>query len=153
MLLWSSFVLLAALVGGAGWTLAHSAISISAHIGLAETVVGGVLTAITTSLPELVVAVVAVRRGALALAVGDILGGNAFDVLFLSAADVAYRDGSIYAGISMTEVFWVALAILLVGVLLLGLLRREKHGVGNIGFESVLVLILYCLGVVLLAAS
>lgn len=153
MLLWLSFVLLAVVVGGAGWTLARAAISVSMHVGLAETVVGGLLTAITTSLPELVVAVVAVRRGALALAVGDILGGNAFDVLFLSAADAAYRNGSIYAAISMKEVFWAGLAILLVGVLLLGLLRREKHGLGNIGFESVLVLVLYLLGIGMLVAS
>jgi cation:H+ antiporter len=151
--LWLGFGLLAVLVAGAGWLLARSAISISVHAQLGESVVGGVLTAITTSLPELVVAVAAVRRGALALAVGDILGGNAFDVLFLSASDVAYRGGTIYAAISATEVFWVALAILLTGVLLLGLLRREKHGVGNIGFESVLVLVLYFFGVMTLAMA
>jgi cation:H+ antiporter len=151
--LWLGFGLLAVLVAGAGWLLARSAISISVHAQLGESVVGGVLTAITTSLPELVVAVAAVRRGALALAVGDILGGNAFDVLFLSASDVAYRGGTIYAAISATDVFWVALAILLTGVLLLGLLRREKHGVGNIGFESVLVLVLYFFGVMTLAMA
>lgn len=152
-LLWSTFALLAVAVAGAGWLLARSAISISQHAGLEETVVGGVLTAITTSLPELVVAVAAVRRGALSLAVGDILGGNTFDVLFLSASDIAYRGGSIYAAISSREVFWVGLAILLAGVLLLGLLRREKHGFGNIGFESFLVLVLYFLGVLILATG
>lgn len=146
--LWLSFALLAILVAVAGWLLARSAISISYHAGLSETIVGGIMTAITTSLPELVVAIAAVRRGALALAVGDILGGNAFDVLFLSASDLAYREGSIYAAISATEVFWVALSILLAGVLLLGLLRREKYGFGNIGFESLLVLMLYFIGVV-----
>ncbi len=30
-----------------------------------------------------------------------------------------------------------------VGLLLLGLLRREKYGVANIGFESFLILVLY----------
>lgn len=133
--------MLAISVAGAGWIPAQAAISISVHAGFAETVVGGVLTAITTSLPKLVIAVVAVRRGALALAVGDILGGNAFDVLFLSASDAAFPGGSIYAAISVTEVFWVALTIALVGVLLVGLLRREKHGIGNTGFESALVLV------------
>ncbi len=151
--LWLSFTLLAVLVAGSGWLLARSAISISQHAGLSETVVGGLFTAITTSLLELVVAVAAVRRGALTLAVGDILGGNTFDVLFLSASDVAYRGGSIYAAVSTTEVFWVALTILLASILLLGLLRREKHGVGNIGFESLLVLVLYFLGVAALVAG
>ncbi|HSR63417.1 MAG TPA: sodium:calcium antiporter [Gammaproteobacteria bacterium] len=151
--LWTSFALLAAVVAVSGWLLAISAISISQHAGLGETVVGGIFTAITTSLPELVVAIAAVRRGALALAVGDILGGNAFDVLFLSASDAVYRDGSIYAAISVTEIFWVALSILLVGVLLLGLLRREKHGIGNIGFESFLVMVFYILGVLILTMT
>lgn len=99
------------------------------------------------------VAGAAVRRGALALAVGDILGGNAFDVLFLSAADVAYRGGSIYAAIAAVDIYWVALSILLTGVLLLGLLRREKHGFGNIGFESTLVLVLYFTGVLVLVLA
>jgi cation:H+ antiporter len=82
--------------------------------------------------------------------VGDILGGNAFDVLFLSASDVAYRKGSIYAAISATEVFWVALSILLAGTLLVGMLRREKYGFWNIGFESFLVLVFYFLGILML---
>jgi len=145
-----SFGTLALLVGVAGWVLAHAAISITLHAGLSETVVGGIFTAITNSLPELVVAITAVRRGALALAVGDILGGNAFDILFVSAADAAYRNGSIYAVITMTEIFWVALTILLVGILLLGLLRREKHGIANIGFESFLVLVFYITGIFVL---
>jgi cation:H+ antiporter len=44
----------------------------------------------------------------------------------------------------------VALTILMTCILLLGLLRREKHGFGNIGFESILVLILYLGGFSLL---
>lgn len=134
-------------VAAAGWVLAHAAVSLSAHVGLSEGVVGGVLTAFTTSLPELVVAITAVRRGALALAVGDILGGNAFDVLFLSASDVAYRGGSVFAAAGADDLFWSAVALLMVAVLLTGMLRRERHGIGNIGFESVLVLVFYVLGV------
>jgi cation:H+ antiporter len=147
------FAVLAILVGGAGWTLAQSAFVIAQITGIGESVVGGVLTAVTTSLPELVVAIVAVRRGALALALGDILGGNAFDVLFLAAADAAYREGSIYAALSSADVFWAALSILLVGILLMGILRREQHGIGNIGFESAAILFAYFAGVAALMVT
>jgi cation:H+ antiporter len=41
----------------------------------------------------------------------------------------------------------MALSLLMAAVLLLGLIRREEHGIGNIGFESVLVLALYLGGV------
>jgi cation:H+ antiporter len=45
----------------------------------------------------------------------------------------------------------VALAALLTAILLLGLLRREKRGIANIGFESFFVLLVYVGGVVVLA--
>ncbi|WP_200846121.1 sodium:calcium antiporter [Mycolicibacterium vanbaalenii] len=148
---WTDFGVLAALVAGSGWVLAQVAPAVSAGVGLDQSLMGGLFTATATSLPELVVAVTAVRRGALALAVGDILGGNAYDVLILAASDVAYRDGSIYQAIASREVAWVALSIVLVSVLLLGLLRRHKHGFGNLGFETVLMIGLYLAGVTAIA--
>jgi cation:H+ antiporter len=36
------------------------------------------------------------------------------------------------------------------GILLLGLLQRQEKGIGNIGFESVLILLLYLTSVVFL---
>ena len=94
--------------------------------------------------------IAAVRQGALTLAVGDIIGGNSFDVLFIAFADFAYRDGSIYGAIAESQSFVIALTILMTGILLLGLLRREKYGIGNIGFESFLILLLYLGGFALL---
>jgi cation:H+ antiporter len=151
--LWLSFLLLAALVGVAGWIVATAGLSIAARTGLSEGVIGTLLTATTTSLPEAVIAVAAVRRGALTLAVGDIIGGNTFDVLFLSFSDLAYRQGSIYHAVTPVQSFWLALSLLMAAVLLLGLLRREKHGIGNIGFESFLVLVFYLGGALLLVLA
>jgi cation:H+ antiporter len=147
---WTVFLMLAALVALAGWILAKAGLSIAVHTGLSEGVIGTLFTATTTSLPEAVTAVAAVRRGALTLAVGDIIGGNTFDVLFLSFSDLAYRGGSIYHAVTSSQFFWLALSLLMAAVLLLGLMRREKHGIGNIGFESVLVLVFYLCGVILL---
>ena len=106
-------------------------------------IVGALGTAIVTSLPELVTTIAAVRRGALQLAIGGIIGGNMFDALFVSASDIAYRDGSIYHAIGERTLFWMALVCLMTGVLLLGLLRREKQGPGGIGWESVILLALW----------
>lgn len=145
--LWIRFVVLAAVVAVSGWVVANSGIAIVNQTGLSESVVGALFTAVATSLPELVTSVAAVRRGAVTLAVGGILGGNAFDVLFVSFADVAYRPGSIYHVVSLDTVFMIALALLLTGILLLGLLRRERRGVLGIGFESALVLVFYLVGI------
>ncbi len=143
----------ALLIGTAGAILAQTGTVLSARTGLNETLVGGLLTAVSTSFPELVTAVAAVRMGALTLAVSDIVGGNAFDVIFLAVADTAYREGSLYHAMGPRPAFLIILTLLLTGILLLGLVRREKHGIANIGFESFLLLIVYGAGFAFIALS
>jgi cation:H+ antiporter len=150
---WLGFLALAAVVAVAGWVIAECGVALSARLGLRESLVGGVFTSVSTSLPELVVALTAVRRGALTLAVGDILGGNTFDVLFLALADLCYLEGSLYAAVGRGELLWLAVSLLMAGTLLMGLLRRERFGFANIGFESALVLAIYVVAVTVLALS
>ena len=134
------FFALVSVVGLAGWVVGETGLELSARLGISHGVVGALGTAVVTSLPELVTTIAAVRNGALQLAVGGIIGGNMFDALFLAASDVAYRDGSIYNAIDERTVFWMALVIVMTGVLLLGLLRRERQGPAGIGWESVLLI-------------
>ncbi|MEQ8818806.1 MAG: sodium:calcium antiporter [Sumerlaeia bacterium] len=144
--LWTKFLAVGALTALCGWAVARTGITLSEKTGLSETVVGALFTAVATSTPELITAIAAVRQGALTLAVSNIIGGNAFDVLFAGAADVAYRDGSIYHAIADQERFLIALTVVMTAVLILGLMRREKSGVGNIGFEGALLIGLYAGG-------
>ena len=148
--LWFEFLVYALILALAGFLIAQAGVFIAFKTGLSESLVGGLFTAVSTSLPELVVTVAAVRRGALTLAVGGIIGGNCFDLLLLAFSDIAFRSGSIYAVISQRQVFVISLTILMTGVLLLGLLKREKYGFANIGFESVLILGFYLSGIGLL---
>lgn len=90
------FTALAAVLALAGWVISKCGVQISTRLGISATAVGALMTAVATSLPELITTLAAVRRGALQLAVGGIIGGNSFDVLFLSAADASYRNGSLY---------------------------------------------------------
>lgn len=142
------FGVLGTLVAGCGLAVAHAGIQVAEQTALSSTVVGGLLTSVVTSLPELVTVIAAVRAGALTLAVGDIIGGNCFDVLFLAVADVAYRSGSIYGVIGERTLFLLGLTLLLTGVFAAGLLYREKRG---IGFEGIAILVLYAVGFATLA--
>ncbi|NBD96272.1 MAG: sodium:calcium antiporter [Gammaproteobacteria bacterium] len=144
------FVLLMLVLGIAGWTMEKTATNIARETWLSATAVGVLFTAIATSLPELVTSVAAVRRGALTLAVGGIIGGNAFDTLFAAGSDIAYREGSVYHAVSQSVTFWTTLTLLMSAVLLLGLLRREEQGPGAIGVESVVLVVLYLAGVAML---
>jgi cation:H+ antiporter len=142
------FAALAFVVGLCGVAVATAGIALVERTELSGTLVGGLFTSVVTSLPELVTAIAAVRAGALQLAVGDIVGGNAFDVLFLSAADVAFRGGSIYAVLGRETLFLLALTLLLTAIFAAGLLHRERRG---IGFEGAALLVVYALGFVLIS--
>lgn len=142
---WLAFLALAVAAAFVGFALGEVALALSARTGISQTAVGGGLTAVVTSLPELVTAVAAVRRGALQLAVGGIIGGNAYDVLFLAFSDAAYRQGSLYHAFDANHVLLLALATLMTSVLVLGMLKRDREGPAGIGFESVGVLGLYIL--------
>ena len=145
-----AFLLMGLGIGIAGWLLERSATVIAEETGISQAAVGVLLTSVATSLPELVTTVAAVRRGALTLAVAGSIGGNAFDTLFAAVADVAYREGSIYHAIPDAVSLWVALSLLMTGVLLAGLIRREEQGPGRIGFESVTIIACYIAGVAML---
>lgn len=147
------FAGLAGITAIAGYAIAQSGVAIATQTGLSQSLVGTLFTAVATSVPELVTTVAAVRTGALALAVGGIIGGNCFDLLFVACSDIAYRSGSIYSTITEQQIFIMGLTILMTGVLLLGLLRREKYGFAKIGFESLLILLFYIGGVITLFIS
>lgn len=147
------FLVAAAVVTVAGALVAHTTGNIADRTGMNETLAGALLAGVATSLPELVTTIAAVRRGALTLAVANIVGGNMIDVLVVVAADFAYMSGSLYhaEGVGAPEAFLTGLVILMNLVLLLGLLSRQRQGPANIGFESVLILLLYLAGFAVLA--
>lgn len=148
---WLFFSIYSIIVGISGWIVSMASIEIVARTGLTEGLVGGLFTAVSTSLPELVIAVTAVRMKSLTLAVGDIIGGNSFDTLFIAASDAAYRPGSIYANVTSIEQFWLAITLMMNCIILMGLLHRQRHGVANIGWESMMIFIIYLGGLVYVA--
>ncbi len=149
----AEFVILALLLGSSGWLVAQTGIAVSVLTGLSETAVGALMTAVATSLPELVTGIAAVRQGALTLAVSGIIGGNAFDTLLVALSDIAYRGGSIYHVLTPRQTYLVALTIFLTGVALMGFIRREKFGLAGIGLEGVVILVGYTGGMLLLVLA
>lgn len=147
------FVLLALTMAAAGYVLTSTALEVGTRTGLHETLIGGLITAVITSLPELVTSIAAVRRGALNLAVGGIIGGNAFDTLFLAFSDFAYSgERNFYAFFAQTHQLMTIITILMTAVLLMGLVARGRGG-GKIGWESTIVLVLYAVLTVLMTTT
>lgn len=150
---WTEVAVLSAITAAAGWALARSGATIASETVLSSTVVGALFTATATSLPELVTTIAAVRRGALTLAVGGIVGGNSFDVLALSITDVTYRPGSLYHAIGDQQLIVITITIAMTGVLLLGLLARQRRAVLGVGVEGLVIALLYAVMLALVAVD
>ena len=73
---------LAALVFG-GNLFVDAATEIALGLGVSETVVGLTLVAAGTSLPELATSIVAARKGSSAIAIGNVVGSNIFNIFFV----------------------------------------------------------------------
>ena len=65
---------------GAGW-LVEAAITLAQGLGVSDTLIGLTLVAVGTSLPELTVTVTAALRGQGAVAFGNIVGSNIYNIL------------------------------------------------------------------------
>lgn len=70
------------LVGG-GKLVVDSAISIAEHAGLSEKLIGLTILAAGTSLPELATSVVAAFKRNTDIAIGNVVGSNIFNILFI----------------------------------------------------------------------
>ena len=73
---------LAALVLGSN-LFVDSASSVALSLGISEAVVGLTVVAGGTSLPELATSVVAARKGQSAIAIGNVIGSNVFNILMI----------------------------------------------------------------------
>jgi cation:H+ antiporter len=87
------FAALAAVVALAGTFLARSADQIAEITRLGRLLIGSVLLAAATSLPELTVDISAVRQGMPDLAAGDLFGSSLMNLLILAVLDLAHRSG------------------------------------------------------------
>lgn len=75
---------------GGKW-IVDGAISIASLLGMSETFIGLTVVAIGTSLPELVTSAVAARKGRADLAVGNVIGSNIFNLLWILGLSAIIR--------------------------------------------------------------
>lgn len=135
--------------GAAWWTVLKLAAAIalvvlSAHVvipgvteaarrlAVPDSVIAATLVAFGTSLPELVTAVTAARRGQGELAVGNVIGADILNVLFVAGAAAAVTPAGLEAGANFFTVLFPAMLFILVvfrtGVMLSGATLRRGFG-------------------------
>ena len=141
-----------ATLGLAGVTplLVLSAEALSLESGLSHAFVGTLLVGLTTSFPEMAATVSAVRLGALDLAVGNIFGSNAFNMLVLLIMDAAYVRGPLLSVVAGDHLLTVLLAITCLALGITAILSRTQRRPGPAILESGLIVATYVLGAWLL---
>jgi cation:H+ antiporter len=109
-----------AVVAAALW-LPRLGAELARQTGLGQAFVGSLFVAITTSLPEIVVSLAAVRIGALDLGIGNVLGSNLFNLLILGLDDVFYRQGPLLADAGPSHSVTMVAIVMMNGLFLIGL--------------------------------
>ena len=109
-----------AVVAAALW-LPQLGAELARQTGLGEAFVGSLFIAITTSLPEIVVSLAAVRIGAVDLGIGNVLGSNLFNLLILGLDDVFYRQGPLMADASASHNISIVAIVMMNALFLIGL--------------------------------
>jgi cation:H+ antiporter len=131
---------------GAGVALEASGNDLANRLGVNGVIFGATVLAAATALPEISSGIAAVRLGDHALAIGDIFGGNAFQVcLFLVADLVAGKPVLPSAG--NLNAWLAALGVALTAVYGFGVIGRPQHTHARLGPDSLLALALFGLGI------
>lgn len=121
-----------------------SASSVASSLGVSDGVIGLTIVAGGTSLPELATSVVAARKGQSAMAIGNVIGSNVFNILFILSLT------AIISPMEINGITLVDISMLLGSILLLWMFSFTKYTVArwegallSLGFFAYLAWLLY----------
>lgn len=99
---------------------------LAADLGVSEMLIGLIVVAIGTSLPEMCISVMAARRNEADLAVANIVGSNIFNILFVLGIGATLVD------IPVSEsMMWFHMPVMLLFSVVMFLLVRQKNRIGR----------------------
>ncbi|HEX3551502.1 MAG TPA: hypothetical protein VHT53_14045 [Candidatus Elarobacter sp.] len=129
-----------------GVVLALSSETAAARFHVSGVFFGATVLSAVTALPELTTGLYAVRSGKYELAMSDIVGGNAFlPVLFLFGTLLSNK--AILPDAQGPDLYLTALGALLTAIYCVGVILRSNRLLLGAGVDSILVLVLYVLGI------
>jgi len=142
------FILVAAVTLYAAMKLSTFADVLSTKTSMGGLLVGTILLAGATSLPEVTTSISAVVIGNPDIAVGNVLGSNLFNLLVLAIFDLYFRKKRLYEQIDRTHLYSAVIAIILTSLALSGLLYSQTPALFGVGIDMIAVLVIYIAGLV-----
>lgn len=134
------FLMAAVLIVGAGVLLTDATDRIAALTGVGHSFAGSLFLAVSTSLPEIVTTISAVRLGYLDMAVANVFGANFMNFFILFLADLFYRRGPLLNEVSDVHQLSALMLIMLSAVFVFGLVYRSEKRICRLGFDTVIIL-------------
>jgi len=134
---------------GAGVALQESGSLLASRMGLQGAIFGATFLALATALPEISSGIAAVRLGDIQLAVGDILGGNSFQITLFLLADLLAGTPVIVAA-HRSDVWLGGLGLLMSGIAAAAIIARPKKTFLWLGVDSIALVVIYAVGIVFL---
>ncbi len=145
------YALAAVFIIAAGTYIPFVSAQLAEAMGWHETFVGTIFVAAVTSLPELTVTIAALRIGALDMAIANLLGSNLFNIAILAFDDLIFLKGSLLSHISPMHAFSALSAVIMTGVVIIGLVYRPNTRLFmSVGWISLSLFTLYLLNTYLL---
>ncbi|MDH5543526.1 MAG: hypothetical protein OEY64_11245 [Nitrospinota bacterium] len=132
-----------AVVVASGYWLALISDDIEKVTGLGQSFIGYIFLAVTTSLPELVIAIVSLRLNAVDMAIGNTIGSCFFNILMFSIVDPFYSN-PIFQDISMANLYPAGISLAMILLVSISL-AMSKRGFGT-NFSKYILLALYIIG-------
>jgi cation:H+ antiporter len=131
----------------AGVLLTQSGTILADRYGIGGVVFGATVLAIASALPEIATGVEAARLGDNQLVMGDIFGGNAFQVTLFIVADLIAGKAALASAGAQNS--WLAgLGILVTMVYATSVIVRPEKNYFRIGIDSIIVLALIVIGMI-----
>lgn len=147
------FLLAAMAIVFAGVFLTDAADRIAIMTGLGHTFIGSILLAISTSLPETVTTITALRLGLLDMAVANVFGANFMNLFILFIADIFYRPSPLLYAVSGSNLLSAITVIIFSSIFIFSLVYRSEKKVVRVGYDALLILLGYLTVVYLLFKS
>lgn len=113
--LWKCFVFIAiglVLIIAGGQAVVYGAKGIAKIMGMSETLIGLTIVAVGTSLPELVTSIIAAKKGETGLAVGNVIGSNIFNLLFILGTSAAIHPIAVNAASIYDMIILIAVSVI-----------------------------------------
>ncbi|QHE54025.1 sodium:calcium antiporter [Pontibacillus sp. HMF3514] len=107
----------------------------------------GIIIGAAISLPELTASVTAIAIDSPNIAIGNLLGSNLFNLLALAVLDIVFRRHQVMGQTDIGSKLYIYLVIIMTLVVLVGLVLTLPTHIFHIGYNSVVLVLMYFGGV------